>query len=192
MPTLTASPTWRPTTATILRQLDVRPRRLVALGIALHHVVEPLDAAVELPAVELHRATTVLTKQVLRELDRDDPLAAVHLLLTDPARLATVDGRTARQLCGTAWPIVRDVALDRSTAAIAGADRFGTDAVLQLAALHAARSEAPWWGTRAWDDAVDAWQEAGRISPRLHDALRRTPESVDVGLLGRLLQLLPS
>ena len=71
---------------------------------------------------DLHRATTVLTKQVRRLLAGDHRLGAIRDTVTDPDRTAMPDGRTASALCGDAWSAVRSVAEDRSAAAVDGAE----------------------------------------------------------------------
>ena len=99
-------------TAALLRLVDDTDDGLdlVPAGIALHVFTEPLREHRAVPAAELHRATTVLTKQVKRLLTGDDRLAAIEALVTDPGRQATPDGRTAATLCGRAWPAVVEVA----------------------------------------------------------------------------------
>jgi hypothetical protein len=81
---------------------------LIAVGLSLHLFTELVREHLDLADTDLHRATTVLTKQVIDTLARQlttgkDPLEAIQRLITDPARRAHPDGRTAEELCGAAW-----------------------------------------------------------------------------------------
>jgi hypothetical protein len=160
-------------TARAIAQFDRLTDRatVAAVGVALHHFVEPLGSA---PDLELHRATTILSKQARPLIDRPDGLAELRELVIDPRRVATPDGRTAAEYCGDAWEDVRAVALDRATSACEGAETFGPMALLNLAVIRGVNSRHPWWGTVAWDQQVDAW--AASRPHRQHHSVRADPE----------------
>lgn len=152
-----------------------RPHDLIAVGTALHTFTDPVRATgIDVDLVELHRATTVLTKQVARVLDSDDRLERLAALVTDESRPATVDGRTARTFCGTAWDDVHAIAVERMEATISGAAAFGETAILRLAATRAADTTAPWWGTPAWQACVG---DATSIDRRTAIRLLHSPET---------------
>lgn len=177
-------------TAALLRLVDDDGALdLVPAGIALHVFTEPLRDHVRIGTVDLHRATTVLTKQVKRLLSGDDRLPSIAALVTDPSRQATPDGRTAAQLCGRAWPAVRAVATERSAASIDGAEAFGETAILRLAATRAAAPACRWWGTTGWVELVERWaSDASHAqSRRLVTSLLRTPELVADEILESVL-----
>jgi hypothetical protein len=176
-------------TAALLRLADDTDGALdlVPTGIALHVFTEPSREHARLSDVELHRVTTVLTKQVKRLLTGDDPLAAIATLVTDPGRQAAPDGRTAAMLCGRAWPAVVEIAHARSAASIEGADAFGETAILRLAATRAAAPSHRWWGTSGWVELIDRWAADEPHSRRLVNSLLRTPELVADEILESLL-----
>lgn len=151
-----------------------RPHDLIAVGTALHTFTDTVRAAADIDLVELHRATTVLTKQVAQLLGSDDRLERLAALVTDESRLATPDGRTARTFCGPAWAGVRAIAVERMEAAISGASTFGETAILRLAATRAADTVTPWWGTPAWQECVG---DATSIDRRAAVRLLHSPET---------------
>lgn len=161
---------------------------LVPVGVSLHDFSEPARRLCGLPAAVLHRATTVLTKQVKAALTSDHRLEAIRGLVTDPYRPALPDGTIARTLCGEHWTEVRAVAEQRAAAAVEGATTFGEAAILRLAATRAAMPSCPWWGTRGWTVLVDTWSRrepaAGRrsVAPLLLE-----PEFADDELLTAIL-----
>jgi hypothetical protein len=160
---------------------------LVPAGTALHVFTEPLRDHAHLTDVELHRATTVLTKQVKRLLTGDDRLVAVRDLVTDPGRQALPDGRTAAMLCGRAWPAVAAIAAARSAASIDGAAAFGETAILRLAATRAAAPSFPWWGASGWAELVERWAADEAHPRRLVASLLRNPELVADEILESVL-----
>lgn len=164
-------------TASAIAQFGrIRDRATAAsVGVALHHFTEPLG---ELPTLQLHRATAVLSKQARPLIDRPDGLHALETLVTDPTRVALHDGRTAAEICGDRWVVVAEVAAERITSARQGAEVYGQVAVLNLAVIRCVNSRQPWWGTAAWDRSVDAWSLSRRASRRLRRRLIEAPEGV--------------
>lgn len=152
-----------------------RPHDLIAVGTAVHYFTHPLLAVGAPDPIQLHRATTVLTKQVARLLGQERPLALIAALVTDPNRPALPDGTCAAVVCGGSWEIIRRVASERVDAAVEGAATFGEAAVLRLAATRAADGRATWWGTVAWADAV----ERAAVGRRTAMQLLREPETAD-------------
>jgi hypothetical protein len=163
------------TAAQAIAQFDRLTDRatVAAVGVALHHFVDPLGLA---PDLALHRATTVLSKQARPLIDRPDGLAELLELVIDPRRVATPDGRTAADFCGDTWEHVRAVALDRATSACEGAETFGPMALLNLAVIRGVNARHPWWGTVAWNQKVDAWAGSHPSSPAQHHSVRADPE----------------
>jgi hypothetical protein len=157
------------------------------IGISLHHFTELVSRHLDVTTVELHRVTTILTKQVSRVLGGPAVFESIRSLVTDPDRIAISDGRTAAELCGQEWAQVRSLAIDRADAAVEGANRYGEATVLQLAAFCTAAARLPWWGTQAWEDRVDAWARSIRFAPRLKRAARHAPELVDAAVLRSIL-----
>ena len=176
-------------TAALLRLADRADAALglVPVGIAVHAFTETMAGHRTISAIDLHRATTVLTKQVTGLLTGDDRLRAVHRLVTDPDRPATPDGRSAAMLCGHVWPSVRSVADARATAAVEGAAAFGETAILRLAATRAALPTCRWWGTNGWLELVERWASDGSRPRRTVTALVRSPELVPDDILGSVL-----
>lgn len=162
-------------TARAIAQFDRLTDRatVAAVGVALHHFTEPLGLD---PELDVHRATTVLTKQARPLIDRPDGLAAIRELVTDPRRVAVPDGRTAIELCGSAWDDVRTVALDRANSACQGAETFGQMALLNLAVIRGVNTQHPWWGTTAWNRHVDAWTATRSPSRRQRNSVLADPE----------------
>jgi hypothetical protein len=170
-----------PATATVIRHavessdLD----DLVAVGLALHLFTEIVARHVGLSMVDLHRATTVLTKQVNEALVRHsehDALRTVLRLVTDPERAAHPDGRTARELCGNAWPAVRHDAFTRSEQSMQGAVDFGVVPMLRLAATRAIVHQEPWWGTPVWRSRLTDYLTINATTPVEHLTLGSAPE----------------
>lgn len=155
-------------------------RRLMAVGTAMHLFAEPLETFAAIDRLDLHRATAVLTKQVLALLDEDvdDPMRALADLVTDPDRTALADGTAVTTLCRTAWPIVLAIAGDRIQASIDGATAFGHEALLHLAATRAAGTRHPWWGTQRWTELVGRADFDGNTTDLLLDAPERVPTSL--------------
>lgn len=148
---------------------------MAAVGVALHHLTEPLNAPL---GIELHRATTVLTKQARPLIDRPEGLEEILALVTDPDRAAMPDGRTASELCGRWWPDIAATASKRAASACEGAEAFGRDAVLNLAVIRGVNARRPWWGTTAWAWRVEEWFADYQMSARLHKSLLTAPEGV--------------
>lgn len=151
---------------------------LIAVGLSLHLFTELVREHLDLADTDLHRATTVLTKQVIDTLARQlttgkDPLEAIQRLITDPARRAHPDGRTAEELCGAAWSAVRTAAFQRAEMTIRGALDYGVVPMLRLAATRAVTQQAPWWGTPAWRARLERHVAA---SPLEHLTLSAAPE----------------
>lgn len=169
-------------TARAIAQFDRLTDRatVAAVGVALHHFTEPLGLD---PELELHRATTVLTKQARPLIDRPDGLAAIRVLVTDPDRVAVPDGRTAADICGPAWDDVRAVALDRANSACEGAETFGQMALLNLAVIRGVNAQHPWWGSTAWNRHVDAWTAKRSPSRRQRNSVLADPELAPDDLL---------
>lgn len=180
---------WRLPTAQIVDLTSVPQVTAIAapIGISLHHFTELVSKHLDLTRIDLHRITTILTKQVGRVLGGPAVFESIRSLVTDPNRIAISDGRTAAELCGPNWDQVRSLAIDRADAAIEGADRYSEATVLQLAAFCTATARLPWWGTQAWDDRVDAWARSIRFAPRLKRAARHAPEQVDAAVLRSIL-----
>jgi hypothetical protein len=170
-----------PTTATAIRSAVERDDldELIAVGLALHLFTEIAGAEVDLPLTDLHRATTVLTKQLSDTLARQpqaDVLRQVLRLVTDPERESHPDGRTAEQLCGHAWPAVRHGAYVRAEQSIRGADDYGVVPMLRLAATRAVAHRSPWWGTPAWRSRLSEYLTTEAPGPLTHLSLGRSPE----------------
>jgi hypothetical protein len=174
-----------PTTAAVIRsavegnELD----DLIAVGLALHLFTELVHREVDLPLTDLHRATTVLTKQLSATLSRhplDAAFRRVLRLVTDPERPAHPDERTAGELCGPAWPAVRTAAYGRAEQSIRGAHDYGVVPMLRLAATRAAAHRSPWWGTAAWRARLSAYLDTeapGRFEQlTLGDSPEHAPE----------------
>ena len=178
-----------PSTADLLRLVDTGDEQfdLVPVGIALHSFTDPVRQHTDLSLTDLHRATTVLTKQIERLLAHSGRLQAIRELVTDSRRVALADGRTVAMLCGEAWPTVMAIADDRAVAAIDGAGTFGEPAILRLAATRAAMPTAPWWGTRGWIELVDRWASDHRNGRRTTASLLRSPETADDEILAVVL-----
>jgi hypothetical protein len=152
---------------------------LIAVGLALHLFTEIVRHQVDLSPTDLHRATTVLSKQMMDTLTRHndhDALRAVLRLVTDPEREAHPDGRAAAELCGEAWPAVRTAAYDRAEQNIKGATDFGVVSMLRLAATRAVAQQAPWWGTPEWRARLTEFVTANPSGPLEHLTLGSAPE----------------
>ena len=159
---------------------------LVAAGLALHLFTEIVHGRVALSVAELHRSTSTLTKQVLdlvRGLRSPDVLLAVLRLVTDPEREALPDGRTARDLCGNLWPVVRGAAYARAEQSIRGVDEFGVGPMLRLAASRAVVDPAAWFGTPVWRARLDQFLASHTIGPLEHLVLSTAPEQAPEPLL---------
>jgi hypothetical protein len=153
------------------------------VGISLHQFTELVIDRVDTELIDLHRFTTILTKQVRQALGEADRFSSIRSLVTDPQRIATHDGRTASELCGENWTQVQSASDDRARAAIDGANRFGGETVMLLAELRTAESTRPWWGTREWEQRVDAWSNTVRFAPKLKREVRQAPELLADDLL---------
>ena len=186
---LASSPITEAPTAELLRLVaQDEPFNLVPVGISLHYFTDPTRNHCVVSACDLHRATTVLTKQVKAVLTGEQRLERVRALVTDPHRVALPDGRTARQFCGSGWPAVRAIADHRAAAAVDGAITFGEAAILRLAATRAAMPQCPWWGTRGWTLLVDAWARHGNgVGRRSMAPLMLTPEEATDDVLTAIL-----
>jgi acetyl esterase/lipase len=152
---------------------------LIPVGLALHLFTEIVYGRVDLSATELHRATTVLTKQVVDALihhAEHDALRTVLRLVTDGERESMPDGRTARELCREAWPTVRCVAYSRAEQSIRGADDFGVEPMLRLAASRAIVDPTPWWGTPAWRKRLHEFKSSNTMGALAHLTLGTAPE----------------
>jgi hypothetical protein len=170
-----------PTTPAAILYAAQRPDvdELVAVGLALHLFTEIVFGRVALTITDLHRATTVLTKQVLDALIRheeQDPLRAVLRLVTDAERESMPDGRTACDLCGLAWPTVRNAAFVRAEQSIRGAVDFGVEPMMRLAASRAVVAPTPWWGTPAWRDRLTRYQSSHAMGSLEQLTLGTAPE----------------
>jgi hypothetical protein len=140
---------------------------LIAVGLSLHLFTELVREHLDLADTDLHRATTVLTKQVIDTLARQlttgkDPLEAIQRLITDPV---------AR--CGGGGSAVRTAAFQRAEMTIRGALDYGVVPMLRLAATRAVTQQAPWWGTPAWRARLERHVAA---SPLEHLTLSAAPE----------------
>jgi hypothetical protein len=152
---------------------------LIAVGLALHLFTEIVSGRVDLSVTELHRATTMLTKQVLDALIHHaerDALRAVLRLVTDGEREALPDGRTASDLCGDAWPAVRCEAYSRAEQSIRGAADYGVEPMLRLAASRAIVDPTPWWGTPVWRRRLNEFQSSNSMRALEHLTLATAPE----------------
>ena len=170
-----------PTTPAAILYVAQRPDvdELIAVGLALHLFTEIVYGRVELSVTNLHRATTVLTKQVIASLihpGEHDPLHAVLQLATDPARESMPDGRSACDLCGLAWPAVRNAAFLRAEQSIRGAADFGVEPMMRLAASRAVVASTPWWGTPAWRDRLTRLQSSHTMGSLEQLTLGTAPE----------------
>jgi len=185
----TAPATWRPTTAQLVRRADVTKTddNTAPLGISLHHFTDLVTDRIDLTALDLHRVTTVLTKQVRQALGGPNRFEAVRSLVIDPDRVATPDGRTAAEVCGESWSQIRRITDDRACEAIDGVCTFGEATVIQLAVLRATETRLPWWGTTEWELRVDRWAATLRFASRLKRAVRQTPEMVPDDVLRELI-----
>lgn len=167
---------------------------LAAAGTAIRYFGEVLADETSIPLTSLHRATTILTRQVLAEIEHRNPddhdarvLHDIRALVTDPARVATASGTRASEFCGVAWPIVVDLASTRSSAAVADSQAYGVDAILGLARLHAANTTTPWWATPLWDHRTRTRLGGAGPNSLSNRAMRRAPEHLDDGTLGAIL-----
>jgi hypothetical protein len=152
---------------------------LIAVGLALHLFTEIVYGRVELSATDLHRATTVLTKQVLEALihhAEQDALRTILRLVTDAERESLPDGRAARDLCGDAWPAVRCEAYSRAEQSIRGAADYGVEPMLRLAASRAVVDPTPWWGTPVWRRRLTEFQSSNTMGALEHLTLGTAPE----------------
>jgi hypothetical protein len=156
-------------------------------GFSLHQFTELLDHHLDLTALELHRTTTILTKQIRQALGGPAKFRSIRALVTDPDRIATVDGQSALELCGFAWHQIRSQAADRADAALDGAEQFGEGTVLLLAALRAAQCHMPWWGTQQWETRVDDWSRTIRFASGLKHTVRCSPELVADDVLHEII-----
>lgn len=189
-----ASPAERPvsclTTAQLLERTKsggVRARELAPVGFALHHFTDIIIGRDVMSHVELHQATTILTKQLQRCLAANDWLQGVQTLVTDPDRPALGDGRTAQQACGVAWQAVLDVAKQRSDLETHEAARYGDTAILMLAALHGCGTDTLWWGTASWRLRVYDWTARHSVGARTRSMLTASPEHVDQETLAAVI-----
>lgn len=158
---------------------------LIAVGLSLHLFTELARHQVDMSDTDLHRATTVLTKQVIDTLARqlatgNDPLEAIMRLITDPDRQAHPDGRSASALCGDAWGTIRSAAFQRAEMTIRGAADYGVVPMLRLAATRAVAQQAPWWGTPTWRARLERHVP---VSPLDHLTLSAAPELAPEGTL---------
>jgi hypothetical protein len=188
VPTLipTSSP---PSTAQLLRLVATHdPDRLIAVGLTLQYFTEPLRGAMAIDAAQLHRVTTVLSKQIDAELRRGGAMSGVHGLVTDPDRRVANDHRTVSEMCGRAgWEAVSTATRARIALAERDAAAYGETAILRLASTRAAMPDRPWWGTLQWIEAVERWAASRRGSSSLVTALHGAPESVDADTLDSVL-----
>ena len=163
---------------------------LIAVGLALHLFTEIVDRELDLPVTDLHRATTVLTKQLgdtLAGHSPHDALGAVLRLVTDPERQSYPDGRASADLCGWAWPTVRNAAYARAEQTIRGADDFGVVPMLRLAATRAVAHRSPWWGTPTWRARLDEFLSSNAADPLEQLTLARSPEHAPEGSLSAVV-----
>ena len=170
-----------PTTPAAILDAAQRPDldELVAVGLALHLFTETVYGRVDLTLTDLHRATTVLTKQVLHALIHhveQDPLPAVLRLVTDAERESMPDGRTASELCGLEWPAVRNAAFLRAEQSIRGAVDFGVEPMMRLAASRAIVAPTPWWGTPEWRRRLNEFQSSQTMGSLEQLTLATAPE----------------
>ena len=170
-----------PTTPAAILYAAQRPDvdELIAVGLALHLFTEIAFGRVDLSVTDLHRATTVLTKQVHELLIHhveQDPLRAVLRLVTDAERESMPDGRTACDLCGLEWPAVRNAAFVRAEQSIRGAVDYGVEPMLRLAASRAVVDPMPWWGTPVWRDRLIEFQSSHAMGSLEHLTLGSAPE----------------
>ena len=170
-----------PATPAVIRYTAQCPNldELIAVGLALHLFTEIAYAWVDLSVTALHRATTVLTKQILEALihhAEHDALRAVLRLVTDGEREALPDGRTVHDLCGEAWPAVRREAYSRAEQSIRGAADFGVEPMLRLAASRAIVDPTPWWGTQVWRKRLNEFQSSNTMGALEHLTLGTAPE----------------
>lgn len=174
-------------TAAVIAQIDIsRDRTVIAsLGFALHHLSDALGGA--LSELDLHRATTILTKQIAQVIQVDDAVTQIGLLACNPDRVAMPDGRTAAELCGPRWADVAAASQARAVAACEGVESYGNDAVINLAMVRGAQGATPWWGTAAWAHLVELWFDDSMPSPRLRTALKHYPEQVDDSVVAAVL-----
>ncbi len=184
-----AASTNRPLTTDLFRAIQTAERAndLVAVGLALHYFTEIVRELEPIAPVELHRATTILSKQTGRLLADHGSLDEIHALMTVNDRIATADGRTVEQFCGAIWPTVRSLAAERCVSAIDGANSFGETAVLHLAATRAVQPRCVWWGTDGWAKRVDEWSASTRAGRRLVSMLKTAPEHVDDDVLSDVI-----
>jgi hypothetical protein len=170
-----------PATATSIRRAveSTDLDDLVAVGLALHLFTEIVGRYLELSVTDLHRSTTVFTKQINEALVRHsehDALRNVLRLATDADRTAHPDGRTAAELCGEAWVSVRADAYARAEQSIQGADDFGVVPMLRLAATRAIVHQSPWWGTTTWRSRLSEYLTSNATTPVEHLTLGSAPE----------------
>ena len=184
-----AAPTNRLLTAELFREVTTTESQqdLVAVGLTLHHFTEVVRDLILIPSVDLHRATTIMTRQAGDALATDDALEAIRRLTTDPDRIATADGQTAAEFCGRAWPRLQATAADRAASALEGARSFGEPTVLHLAATRAVRPQCVWWGTDGWSKRLSDWFAETQPSPRLRATAIASPEFLPDDILAELI-----
>jgi hypothetical protein len=174
-------------TAAVIAQIDIsRDRTVIAsLGFALHHLSDALTGSIG--ELDLHRATTIMTKQIAQIIQADDAVSQIGQLACNPDRVAMPDGRTAAELCGSLWNDVANASHERAVAASDGVLAYGNDAVINLAMVRGAQGTTPWWGTSMWAQIVNDWFDESMPSPRLRTALKHYPEQVDDAVVAAVL-----
>jgi hypothetical protein len=174
-------------TAAVIAQIDIsRDRTVIAsLGFALHHLSDALVGSIG--DLDLHRATTIMTKQIVQIVQADDAVDQIGHLVCNPDRVAMPDGRSAAELCGSRWQDVAAASQARAVAAREGVSVYGNDAVINLAMVRGAQGTTPWWGTSMWAQIVNNWFDVSMPSPRLRTALKHYPEQVDDAVVAAVL-----
>ncbi len=180
----------QPSTARLLEGMQPSPTAfdVCAVGLALHLFTEPIRRFGNVDIRVLHRATTVLSKALIRTLRTEPfPLQSVGEIVTDPARRALLGSQTVAELLSDGWPGVRELAAERVRLTIEGASDYGVQPMLRLAATRALQPGLPWWGTPDWEPRVRAYARREQLGRRRRQMLNETPEHADDAELGALI-----
>lgn len=188
-PSTTPRGDFRPTSFLLGRvHTAAQPEVLVAAGLAIRTFTEPCQHRSALGVVDLHRATTTLTKQLLNVRTNGEwSLDAVRRVVLDPHRISFPSGPTIEALIGVTWPAVQQIAAERMTDLICGQRDYGIETVTRLAAIRAAQPGIPWWGTADWERIVGNFLQHDGSSRRQRHLLQNPERASEAELTGLLI-----
>ncbi len=180
---------FRPTSFLLGRvHAAAQPEVLVAAGLAIRTFTEPCQQRSTIGVVDLHRATTTLTKELLNVRTNGEwSLDAVRRVVLDPHRISYPSGPTVDALIGETWPAVQRVAAERMTDLICGQRDYGIETVTRLAAIRAAQPGIPWWGTADWERMVGNFLQHDGSSRRQRHLLQNPERATETELTGLLI-----